>query len=75
MEDIFDIRNNFIPKKAQEEKSGKFGRELGRNGRMIPPAEVELGALPTIEIGTQSIVSGEDTPTRVVLAAGEGRRK
>ena len=38
MEDIFDIRNNFIPKKTQEEKSGKFGRELGRNGRMIPPA-------------------------------------
>jgi len=56
MEDIFDIRNNFIPKKTQEEKSGNFGRELGRNGRMIPPAEVELEALPTIEIGTQSTV-------------------
>ena len=37
--------------------------------------EIITQTIRAIEIGTQSIVSGEDTPTRVVLAAGEGRRK
>ena len=37
--------------------------------------EIITQTIRAIAIGTQSIVSGEDTPTRVVLAAGEGRRK
>jgi|TARA_R110001606_G_scaffold104133_1_gene227578 hypothetical protein len=62
MKDIFDIRNNFIPKKAQEEKSGNFGRELGRNGKMISPAlegateAVSTMASNKVDLGTESIV-------------------
>tara|TARA_R100000541_G_scaffold36335_1_gene44386 strand:+ start:138 stop:392 length:255 start_codon:yes stop_codon:yes gene_type:complete len=37
MENIFEIKNNFIPKKNQEEISQKFidpSMDLGRNGKM-----------------------------------------
>ena len=37
MENIFEIKNNFIPKKTQEEINNKFGRDLGRDGNMIEP--------------------------------------
>ena len=37
--------------------------------------EIITQTIRAIALGTQSIVSGEDTPTRVILAAGEGRRK
>ena len=37
--------------------------------------EIITQTIRAIAIGTQSIVSGKDTPTRVILAADEGRRK
>ncbi len=40
MENIFEIKNNFIPKKTQEEINQKFidpSMELGRNGKMTEP--------------------------------------
>ncbi len=36
--------------------------------------EIITQTIRAIALGTQSIVSGEDTPTRVILAAGEGRK-
>ena len=81
MEDIFDIRNNFIPKKTQEEKSGKFGRELGRNGRMIPPAlegateavstmvdnQFDLGTESTVDMGSNQTIDNTAVPPAPVL--------
>ena len=40
MENIFEIKNNFIPKKTQEEINQKFidpSMELGRDGKMTEP--------------------------------------
>ena len=37
--------------------------------------EIITQTIRVIALGTRSIVSGEDTPTRVILAEGEGRRK
>ena len=37
--------------------------------------EIITQTIRAIALGTQSIVSGEDTPSRVILAEGEGRRK
>jgi len=37
--------------------------------------EIITQTIRAIALGTRSIVSGEDTPTRVILAEGEGRRK
>jgi len=81
MEDIFDIRNNFIPKKAQEEKSGKFGRELGRNGKMIPPSlegateavstmasnQVDLGTESIVDMGSEQAIDNTAVPPAPVL--------
>ena len=36
--------------------------------------EIITHTIRAIALGTQSIVSGEDTPTRVILAVGEGRK-
>ena len=36
--------------------------------------EIITQTIRAIALGTQSIVSGEDTPTRVILAVGEGRK-
>ena len=37
--------------------------------------EIITQTIRAIALGTQSIINGEDTPTRVILAEGEGRRK
>ena len=37
--------------------------------------EIITQTIRAIALGTRSIVSGEDTPTRLILAEGEGRRK
>ena len=37
--------------------------------------EIITQTIRVIALGTRSIVSGEDTPTRVILAEGEERRK
>ena len=50
MEDIFDIKNNFIPPKAQEFMVPKFGRQLGRDGNMLGTETViENGSMQAVE--------------------------
>tara|TARA_R110001592_G_scaffold1728_3_gene10283 strand:- start:386 stop:616 length:231 start_codon:yes stop_codon:yes gene_type:complete len=50
MEDIFDIKNNFIPPKTQEFMGSKFGRQLGRDGNMLGTETViENGSMQAVE--------------------------
>jgi len=61
---MFEIKNNFIPKKIQEEISQKFidpSMELGRNGKMTEPA---------LEID-EPIIGTEDPKQKPELALEE----
>jgi hypothetical protein len=51
MENIFEIKNNFIPKQDQEKINEKFGRDLERGGNMIEPM-----------LGTEDIMQKPELP-------------
>ena len=65
MENIFEIKNNFIPKKVQEEMSDKFGRDLGRDGNMVDPmlGTQDVMQKPELSLADPAIIGQVPVPT------------
>ena len=50
----FEIKNNFIPPKAQEMMMAKFGRELGRDGNLLGTDGNILGTETVVNLITST---------------------
>tara|TARA_R110002124_G_scaffold153377_4_gene320410 strand:- start:285 stop:527 length:243 start_codon:yes stop_codon:yes gene_type:complete len=63
----FEIKNNFIPPKAQEMMMAKFGRELGRDGNLLGTDGNILGTETVVEDGSLQPVENLITSTPPII--------